>query len=494
MKSKSFAALVLLTSFIVFAACDDNTDEIGTSLIDNFDDLEVMTDTFEITTQSIIADSVYSRNTVGYLGKVRDPETGAYVTSDFMTQFHTLYNTSFPDQDTIVSRNSAGEIIADSCRIVLYFEDFYGDSLATMKLTVEEMSDAMQENVIYYSNFDPEEEGLIREDGLSVDRIYTLVDYNVADSLRWDESYLPYIRIKLDKEYTDTEGNTYNNYGTYLIYKYFENPDNFTDTYKFIHNICPGFYIKTTGGLGSMAYIGYTHLMVHFRYIEMVDTYDDDDELVYDDDGNVVQEPDTVNGYVTFAGTEEVLLCSKITNDDNTIEQLAADNTCTYLKTPAGIFTEITLPVDDMLSEHDNDTVNTAKIVLTRINNTTTSEYALDIPQTLLLIRADELYSFFENSEVADYKYSFIASYSDTYNTYTFNNIGTLVKDMYENGDRSTDTWNKVVVIPVTTTYNSSSVLTKVSHDMSLGSTKLVGGSENPYKELKASLIYSKFK
>ena len=66
-------------------SCDDTTDTIGYSLVDRLDNLKVAADTFKITTRSVIADSVLSRTTTGYLGRIRDPETGAYITSDFMT-------------------------------------------------------------------------------------------------------------------------------------------------------------------------------------------------------------------------------------------------------------------------------------------------------------------------------------------------------------------------------------------------------------------------
>ena len=53
--------------------------------------------------------------------------------------------------------------------------------------------------------------------------------------------------------------------------------------------------------------------------------------------------------------------------------------------------------------------------------------------------------------------------------------------------------WNKVVIIPVQETYVQTSVLAKVTHDMKLSSAKLVGGSNNPYDDIKISVIYSKF-
>ena len=164
------------------------------------------------------------------------------------------------------------------------------------------------------------------------------------------------------------------------------------------------------------------------------------------------------------------------------------DNTCTYLKTPAGIFTELTLPIDDILRGHENDTINSAKIVLPRINNETQSDYAFTAPTTLLMIPRDSLYTFFEHNQLVNNRSSFTATNSvSTLNTYTFNNISQLINIM--NANRSSENWNKVVIIPV---YLDASG--KVTHQMDLTSTRLVGGSENPYDPLKIVVIYGQFK
>ena len=61
-------ALAALTLF----SCDDTTDTIGGSLTDNVDKLEISTDTFQVETRSILADSVLSRSVTGYLGSLHD--------------------------------------------------------------------------------------------------------------------------------------------------------------------------------------------------------------------------------------------------------------------------------------------------------------------------------------------------------------------------------------------------------------------------------------
>ena len=472
-KLKIFAGIALAT--LLFSSCDDSTSDIGGTLVDNMDKLTITTDTFHVSTRSIVADSVLSRNTTGYLGKVRDPETGAYITGDFMTQFHTSENYTFPDANKILSKKD-GKIVADSCEIRLYYKTFYGDSLTAMKLTAYEMSKPMSENNKYYSSFNPIKEGYIREKGIKVDKTYSITNMNDPIGTRKNSDYTPNIRIMLNNEYTDKDGKTYSNYGSYIMQKYYENPDYFKNSYNFVNNVVPGFYFKNTSGLGSMAYVYVSQLNVYFKY-----QYNDTTEY---------------KGTASFSGTEEVLQTTNITNDGKTIANLATDNSCTYLKTPAGIFTEMTLPIENILSGHENDTINTAKVVITRINNETQNDYSLKVPQTLLMIPEDSLYTFFENNDIANYKTSYLASFSSTNNTYTFNNIGLLVKKMYDSKAKgnTSGNWNKVVILPVTTTYDSSSILTKVVHDMSLASTRLVGGSANTHAPIKISVIYSKFK
>lgn len=473
--------VIAIMSCITIASCDDTTDSIGNSLTDNMDMLKVTTDTFNVATRSIVADSVLSRSTTGYLGKIRDIETGNYITGDFMVQFSTLENYKLPEKDSIVSLQD-GEVIADSCSIRLFYTDYYGDSLATMNITAYEMNEPMKEGVKYYSNFDPIAEGLIRNDGMKVNKTYTLTDLSISDEDRADESsYTPNIKINLNKPYTDKNGVTYNNYGTYIMRMYYEDPDRFKNSYNFIHEVCPGFYFKTNDGIGSMAYITVSQLNIYFRYLN----------------------DSTYVGTTSFSATEEVLQTTNISNDKQNIADLANDNTCTYLKTPAGIFTEITLPVDEITENHSNDTINTAKISLTRINNNTHDEYSLSAPSTLLMIPKDSLYTFFENGDNVDYKKSFIAIYSSSTNQYTFNNISGMItymadikkKGLAENSNWLNEhpDWNRVVVIPVSVTTNSSSQIVKIVHDMSLTSTKLVGGSENPYEPIKINVIYSKF-
>ena len=411
MNIKYWASLALASFF--FVSCDDTTDNIGSSLIDNVDKLNIKTDTFKVTTRSIIADSVLSRNTTGYIGRVRDPETGVYLTSNFMTQFYIPENFTFPERDSIKSLDINGDVIADSCDIRLYCTSYYGDSLAPMKMSVYELAKPVEETKYFYSNFNPEKEYL-QDKSKMTSKVYTIADLNVDASTRYSSDYMQNIRIPLDKEY-----------GTKIIREYYTNPETFKNAYTFIHKLVPGFYFKSTSGIGSMAYISISQLNVYFRHKTTATKSDG------------TKRDTIITSIAAFPGTEEVLQTSQIENDKVALMRLVNDKTCTYIKSPAGIFTEMDLPVDDIIRGHENDTINSAKIVLTRIINSQDNKYTPNPPTTLMMVPKAEMYTFFEQNKIVDYKTSFLASYSSSNNTYTFNNIGSLVKHIYEVSDRS---------------------------------------------------------
>lgn len=495
MKKKLFAGIALAA--VLCAACDDTTDTLGNSLTNTTDQFDILADTFNVSTRSIVADSVFSRSLYSYLGHIKDQETGTYVTSNYTTQFAILERlddnteTLFPEEDSIRSV-ADGKVVADSCKMRIYFYSSIGDSLNPMRLTAYELSKPAEEGISYYSNFDPEANGMIRNDGKGIkkNKVYTTLDLNLSDSLRAktvDKTNLESITIPLNDPYTDRNGNEYDNYGTYLMRQYYEHPEYFSNSYNFIHNVCPGFYIKSTGGLGVMSEVYMTELALYYRY-------ESNDSLL--------------NGAMVLSGTEEVMQTTRIVNDKEKLRSLAADNSCTYLKTPAGIFTEATLPIEEIVAGHDNDTITSAKVVFTRLNSKD-ADSEIGEPQKILMIPKDSLYSFFENRELTDNKLSYLATYSSTYNTYTYSNISTLVTAMAKakkEGTASAD-WNKVVLVPVTVSEatisssssyyyysTSSTVTTAISNDLSLTSTRLVGGSENKRSPITISVIYNKSK
>ena len=481
---------VLVIAALTFAACDDTTEGIGGSITNKIDNINISNSAFNVTTKSIVADSVLSRNNTGLIGKMKDPETGNYVKGDYMTQLSVLPTFSVDTLDYIKQANN-GSIEADSCYLLVSYNASYGDTIAPMKVTAYEMTRPMSENKEYYSNYDAFKEGWVSENNQ-----HWSSNYNLSNT-----SDVKNFKIYLNKPYTTKDGKTYKNYGSYILQTYEKHPEYFKTNFKFLHNVCPGFYIKNVGGTGNMAKIWNTELIFYWTRHKTINK-----------DSTAVS-----IGYNRFDGTEEVLQLNKIENDTENLKKLASKDQekCTYLKSPAGIFTEVTLPIEDIMKGHEKDTLNTATISFPRLNNENEDNpYNFATPSTILMVQKDSLKSFFEKSKLADSRTSYTASYSSTgtyKNAYTFQNIANLVSAMYKNKGKG-ENWNKVVLVPVnviTTTQGYTTVISKINHDMSLASTRLIVGTDDPDKDyttdkktgkkvasgpIRIKVIYSKFK
>lgn len=479
---------VLVIAALTFAACDDTTEGIGGSITNKIDNINISNSAFNVTTKSIVADSVLSRNNTGLIGKMKDPETGNYVKGDYMTQLSVLPTFSVDTLDYIKQANK-GSIEADSCYLLVSYNASYGDTIAPMKVTAYEMTRPMSEDKEYYSNYDA-----FKERWVSENNQHWSSNYNLSNT-----SDVKNFKIYLNKEYKK-DGKTYKNYGSYIMQTYAEHPEYFKTNFKFLHNVCPGFYIKNVGGTGNMAKIWNTELIFYWK------------KTIKAKDGVT---DSTGIGYNRFDGTEEVLQLNKIENDTENLKKLASQEDWTYLKSPAGIFTEVTLPIDDIMKGHEKDTLNTATISFPRLNNADEDNpYNFATPSTILMVQKDSLQSFFEKSKLADNRTSYTASYSSTgtyKNAYTFQNIANLVSAMYKNKGKG-ENWNKVVLVPVnviTTTQGYTTVISKINHDMSLASTRLIVGTNDPDKDytkdektgkkvasgpIRIKVIYSKFK
>lgn len=485
---------VLVIAALTFAACDDTTEGIGGSITNKIDNINISDSAFNVTTKSIVAGAVLSRNNTGLIGKMKDPETGNYVKGDYMTQLSVLPTFSVDTLDYIKQANK-GSIEADSCYLLVSYNASYGDTIAPMKVTAYEMTKPMAEDQEYYSDYDAFKNGWVSENNP-----HWSSNYNLSNT-----SDVKNFKIYLNKKY-EKDGKTYKNYGSYIMQTYAEHPEYFKTNYKFLHNVCPGFYIKNVGGTGNMAKIWNTELIFYWTRHKTIKAKD-----------GVTDSTAVSIGYNRFDGTEEVLQLNKIENDNKNLEQLASldQKKCTYLKSPAGIFTEVTLPIEDIMKGHEKDTLNTATISFPRLNNADEDNpYNFATPSTILMVQKDSLQSFFEKSKLADSRTSYTASYSSTgtyKNAYTFQNIANLVSAMYKNKGKG-ENWNKVVLVPVnviTTTQGYTTVISKINHDMSLASTRLIVGTDDPDKDyttdektgkkvasgpIRIKVIYSKFK
>lgn len=197
---------------------------------------------------------------------------------------------------------------------------------------------------------------------------------------------------------------------------------------------------------------------------------------------------------------------------------LAEAEDYSYVKSPAAVFTEMELPVEEITAgEHYNDTINSAAMYIGCYNPENTGAVNLSRPNALLMVRKKDLYTFFEKRRLSDNVTSYLSYYSATTNTYDFSNVGRLVTVMKNDRDAQagvlpSDTpaqraekyarwvalhpdsdWNKVVLVPVKpeiSTTSATSTLLSIRHDYGLSSAKLAGGTG---RNVEINVVYSRF-
>ena len=459
--------LYALLAAILFYSCDDSTTGIGDSTISTGDKINSGVATYNVNTSTILADSVYARTNTAYLGKYTDPQYGEF-SADFIAQFNCTDNFTFPE--------TLQEITG--IQLKLYYTSFFGDSLNAMRLQVDTLNKVIPEAELntFYTSVDPSQyydsttkplaKKAFAARGASVnDTTYIYTDMYGDETSRltnyWQEIKLP---LSL---------------GQQMYNKYVESPDNYKDAESFIKNVLKGIYVHCTHGDGTILYIDDIFLNLNFKY------------LIESSSGKV---DSLTNGSIVFAATKEVIQANRFQNSDR-LKELTEDTKCTYLKTPAGLFTEVTLPIEEISEIHQRDTLNAAAITFTRYNEKNDSPYSMEVPKYLLMVRKCDMYSFFENNETYDNKTSFLAEYvssGESGNTYSFTNIAPLISYCMaeKESGKYTDDWNKVVLIPVDTELDSSNNIIGIKNSLKMQSTSMVGGKNTP---IKMQVLYTTF-
>ena len=117
---------------IAISSCTEDTMTTGNSLVNSADQFVITSDTFDVSTRSIISDSILGRSSYSYLGKIKDPETGSYITADYMTQFSTLeseWESVFAPKSYLENEvdGHTDLTLADSCFLNIIVDTFMGD-------------------------------------------------------------------------------------------------------------------------------------------------------------------------------------------------------------------------------------------------------------------------------------------------------------------------------------------------------------------------------
>lgn len=499
----------LLVALAIASGCDDNTGSLGMDMLPPSDGMASHTVSFDVQTESVRAESVFAKTSTGYIGRFSDPDFG-YYESGFLTALTCTEDFTLPevyketDWDTEGNPTQAtGIMTGDSVagvRLVVFYDEWFGDSLNACRMSAYELNRTLDYDN-RYTDVDPKD--YYDESGLLGRKAYSAYDTTVPDSIRngtdssGNPTYSPSIVFQLPAK----------EFGEDRILKPYRDPNThhyFDNAESFIENVFKGVYLTTDQGDGTILYVNHVALQMrlHLYYVN-------------DSTGVKLKKQDGTDStyYSTntlFASTKEVTQVNHFLNSEKLSERIN-EKGWTYLKSPAGIFTQATLPYDEIYTQLANDTLNGARLTFTNYRQENKQDFAMNVPDEVLLIRKQEYARFFEDNEITDNITSFVATHNAAgTNQYTFSNIARLITTCIneknqareaagsswneEQWMRDNPDWNKVLLIPVYVSYDRSGQTARmigIQHDLQPGYAKLQGGPEG--EALKLEVTYTRF-
>jgi hypothetical protein len=387
----------IAAGFFMLSGCNDEMGLVGPTIQPDGDKSIVYTDTFMLEASTVWLDSVYGKSTYGLLGEFYDPLYGN-LKSDYICQFYSSEGFRF--------RQMPIEGKIDSVALEIYYDrdDWTGDSLAPMQVEVFPVVKQLERN--FYTHINPE--NYVDMQNPLGQQVYTPRNLNVSDSI-WNLSssdanyYYPHIRIQLPEAL-----------GQKFYDETLTHPASFDNQTSF-NTFFPGLYVTNTFGSGNVVVVSNTALIIYYRY------------LAESSSGAM---DSIINTNEVFTVTREVIQLNNFRNTDIT-HLLTPNDEYTYMKTPAGVFTRLTLPVKDILSRIKGRRIHDFTLSLKAMPQEEW-KYTLTPPDYLLLIPEDSVSLFFKEGRLYNSVTTFISS-QYTSLTYSFGNISALLTYLQEN-------------------------------------------------------------
>lgn len=461
MKKTSLSVLCgLILSAALFSCVDDNT--IGSSMQPGQDVVSITFDTVRVQTATILQDSVYLRNSLAVLGEFTDPTYGT-VKSDFMAQLYCPFNFKFPDDVNTI----------DSAYMYMYYDSWFGDSTTVHHLNVWYLDKSpLDATAAYGSTINPA--NFTNKSKLLASGTFTTGDFITSDSAKALTTYSPALRLPLNMDLCKQ-----------FLADNKSNPEKFAKPAAF-NNYFNGLYVTTDYGNGSLLYVSHSELEM------MYNTY------LYSNASGKQLRDSLVIGASYFPVNKEVRQVNRAEHPDlSSYLNPTASDSLTYVYSPGGMFTKVTLPntlFQKGTGKLSGKTVNGMKLYVNATQVDYEKEFSLAPPASMLLIDASKVNAFFSGYELNDGLYSFVANYNSDSLNYVFD-LSYYAQKMIRESDDSTSTdfkpFTEMLLIPVSTVKNADSESVRLEHVISPAAVKILGG-KHPRRPMQLRVIYSK--
>lgn len=427
--------IIAMTLAPLFVACDSYNNATGSALMTDYNVAEFSSYTLPLSFKTISADmqgtggastisynNIYVNSSYGYVGTIPNTVYGG-TSCEYLTQFYCPKGFTFGEKP-IDNR-------IDSAFVVLTYSGYTGNGKDAMEVTAYKLKSALD-----FQKY-------------SIDDISPYVDATSANILG-------------HISFTAEKGNASSSTGKHIMIpidkalgqKFYDlsksKSSEFANQQNF-NKFFPGVYLKTTAGEGSILRVARTSLAFYYSV---------PDTVIRKSTG--VKDSVIVAPHAQFLShTIEVPQLARFANEE--VDKLMASNSeYTYVKSPAGVFTEITIPtieIAKLLNQPKAGYVRELNSVPMIINATgqTDNAYSLPAPSDLILMPTDSIATFFSkelNERDAPYSTYVSSKTSPESKTYSFGNIVHLVKQhIKDNPNKDL----KVTIVPILRAQESNS-------------------------------------
>ncbi|MFZ4455842.1 MAG: DUF4270 domain-containing protein [Bacteroidales bacterium] len=413
----NFKYFFLLLAVVTFAACSDDMSLIGSSIQPDSDKVDIRPDTLLLSDSISTFDigSIYALSNSALLGNLSDKTYGE-TQCDFMAQFNCTENFNIPD--SVIS----GKDSLLYSTVTLLYRSYAGNPDEPMQASVYQLNNKLSKEI--NSDVDASKycnkSILLGRKGYVAKNVYAASGNSAYDS----------IQIKLSNQFTkDFHDKLRNNRG------FFQSNESFA-------NYFPGIYVTNNSGSGSIVSIESISLNFFFKY-KVDTTYKGQDSVI------VTSHSMKVN--------EETYLVNRYKNSHLPIP--AKTDNYTYIKSPAGLFNHINIPIKKLAEKVGKSRLNGAKLTIKAERPNYDTNTLLSPPSYLMLIKENELADFFKNKPQFDARKHAYATFNSSTNSYTFTNISKIFTEyLSETGNYNGPDAIAYVLLPVSVNESTSPV------------------------------------
>ena len=468
-KNKSLIAILLLLAIVVVGCKENNSISAGASTLPD-NDIRVMADTFDVTSQldSCVAISLTPDS---FLLGESDTHYGT-IKADILTQLACPEGFKYP--------NETAEV--DSVCLYLYYNSWYGDGNSPLGITVYEMDmQSLQENASYPNNLQISDYCSLDKSAHIVTNSKIIIPATPSDSSYYSESdsYVPTIRIKLTDEFAKR----------FFKIKDFDSQKEFNKDFK-------GLYICSDFGASNVLYINDITMTVFYHFT--MERPQMNDTVIHDTR--------------SFYANEEVRQVNRFTypNRKSILEKYSQVKDTNYIVSPANIYTELTVQMDSIYNRFDAQ-LDTAvyRVYINKADLTVDVLYSdsitdrprdnWDAPAShMMLIQKEKMSEFFSTNKTPSDSVAIITSISATTDSvgdvtyqYSFDMSDMLTKQI--RSEQKADQLTFVLVPVAISTNTSTGAILSVKPLQTISATR-IRSANNPITPMDIEVVYAGFR